>query len=493
LRATRQSTRIGGALRRRGKIVATLGPSTDSVEMIEALLKAGVDVFRLNFSHGDHADHAQRVSRIRAAEDKFGRPVAIMADVQGPKLRIGKFSGGAVHLQAGQTFQLDMSPTPGDVRRVQLPHAEIMAAAGPGTVLLLDDGKIRLEVVRKRETQLEAKIITGGRLSDRKGVNVPSVALPIPALTVKDRADLAFALDQGVEYLALSFVQRPEDVLEARELVQGRALILTKIEKPQALAQLEEIVSLSDAVMVARGDLGVELPAEEVPLAQKRIIRTAHRWGKPVIVATQMLESMITAPTPTRAEATDVATAIFDGADAVMLSAETAAGQYPIEAVTIMSRIVRRVEEDEGYRETRAAMRPPAEKNSADAIASAARQVAETIDAKAIAAFTSSGATTLRIARERPDAPILGLAASLTVARRLALVWGVAPMTIGETTTMTETVIRATNLARREGLAERGDEIVVVAGVPFGQAGTTNSLRVAVVGPDRNASASAGE
>ncbi len=485
MRSSRQNTRIGAALRRRGKIVATLGPASDSAEMIEALLHAGVDVFRLNFSHGEHADHALRVKRIRAAEAKLGRPIAIMADVQGPKLRIGKFSGGAVHLQSGQSFQLDMSPTPGDVRRAQLPHPEIMAAAMPGTVLLLDDGKIRLEVTRKRENVLETRIINGGHLSDRKGVNVPTVALPIPALTVKDRSDLAFALDQGVEYLALSFVQRPEDVIEARELVAGRALILTKIEKPQALAQLEEIVSLSDAVMVARGDLGVELPPEEVPLAQKRIIKTAQRWGKPVIVATQMLESMISAPTPTRAEATDVATAIFDGADAVMLSAETAAGQYPIEAVTIMARIVRRVEDDEGYRETRAILRPQAEHNSADAIASAARQVAETIGAKAIAAFTSSGATAVRIARERPDAPILGLAATIGVARRLALVWGVAPVEIGQTTTMTETVVRATNIARREGFAVKGDEIVVVAGVPFGQAGTTNSLRVAVVGPDR--------
>ena len=466
---------------RKVKIVATLGPASDSSEMIEALMKAGVDVFRLNFSHGEHPDHALRVERIRAAEEKLGRPVAIMADVQGPKLRIGKFSGGAVHLQAGQTFKLDMSPTPGDVTRVQLPHQEIMDAAGPGTVLLVDDGKIRLEVTRKQETQLEARVVNGGRLSDRKGVNVPSVALPIPALTKKDRADLEFACQQGVEYLALSFVQRPDDVREARELVAGRALILTKIEKPQALAELDEIVELSDAVMVARGDLGVELPAEEVPLAQKRIIRTAHRWGRPVIVATQMLESMISAPTPTRAEATDVATAVFDGADAVMLSAETAAGQYPLEAVSIMSRIVRRVEEDEGWRQTKAAMRPPAERNSADAIASAARQVAETIGAKAIAAFTSSGATALRIARERPDTPILGLAPSIEVARQLALAWGVAPYAIGETHTMTETVARATELARKQGFAEKGDEIVVVAGVPFGKSGGTNSLRVAVV------------
>jgi pyruvate kinase len=293
---------------------------------------------------------------------------------------------------------------------------------------------------------------------------------------------MAFALEHGVEYVALSFVQRPEDVMEAREIAAGRALILTKVEKPQALAHLEEIIRLSDAVMVARGDLGVELPTEEVPLAQKRIIRTAHRYGRPVIVATQMLESMITAPTPTRAEASDVATAVFDGADAVMLSAETAAGQYPVEAVAIMSRIIGRIEQDEGWRTTKAALRPAAEKNSADAIAAAARQLADTIEAKAICACSSTGATVLRIARERPDTPILGLTITQAMARRLALVWGVEPVAIGETHTMTETVARAAQVAKREGLAERGDEIVVVAGVPFGKAGGTNSLRVAKVG-----------
>ncbi|OJU11971.1 MAG: pyruvate kinase, partial [Caulobacterales bacterium 68-7] len=438
----------------------------------------------LNFSHGDHADHAQRVARIRAEEAATGRPIAILADVQGPKLRVGRFSGGQAHLTPGQSFQFDLSPTPGDNRRVQLPHPEIMEAAGPGTQLLVDDGKLRLEVVRKRENTLECKVIIGGRISDRKGVNVPTVALPIPALTVKDRADMAFALDQGVEYVALSFVQRPEDVVEAKELAGGRAQIMVKIEKPQALQHLEEIIRLSDAVMVARGDLGVELPTEEVPLAQKRIVRTAHRFGRPVIVATQMLESMITAPTPTRAEASDVATAVFDGADAVMLSAETAAGQYPVEAVAIMSRIIGRIEQDEGYRATKISLRPGAEKNSADAIAAAARQVADTIEAKAICAFTSTGTTAVRIARERPDTPIMGMTIGVEAARRLALVWGVEPIAIGETATMTETVARATQAARREGFADRGDEIVVVAGVPFGRAGGTNSLRVAKVGRD---------
>ncbi|HEX6866623.1 MAG TPA: pyruvate kinase, partial [Caulobacteraceae bacterium] len=351
-----------------------------------------------------------------------------------------------------------------------------------GSQLLLDDGRIRLEVQRKHAGALVTKVLTGGRLSDRKGVNLPGVLLPIPALTEKDRADLAFALDLGVDYIGLSFVQRREDVEEARALIGERAWLLTKIEKPQAMADLEGIVALSDAIMVARGDLGVELPPEDVPLAQKRIIRTARRLGKPVIVATQMLESMINSPAPTRAEASDVATAVFDGADAIMLSAETAAGQYPMEAVRMMDRIAARVEHDEEWAALMATTRPESERTSAGAIATASRQVAETMGAKAIASFSHSGSTTLRTARERPLVPVIGFTPKLTTARRLALVWGVHPLCIEPTTTMTETVDRATSLARREGFATRGDEIVVIAGVPFGRSGTTNALRVARVG-----------
>jgi pyruvate kinase len=346
----------------------------------------------------------------------------------------------------------------------------------------MDDGRIQLEVVRQSAEHLETRVVIGGRLSDHKGVNLPGVALPIPALTEKDRSDLAFALDCGVDYIALSFVQRPEDVAEARELVGGRALLLTKIEKPQALEQLDEILRLSDAVMVARGDLGVELPPEDVPLVQKRLIRAAHRWGKPVVVATQMMESMTEAAAPTRAEASDVATAVFDGADAVMLSAETATGKYPIETVRMMDRILARTERDEDLLATRAAQRPPPEHSSPDAICAAARQVAETIGASVVAAFTMSGATALRIARQRPDCGIMGLTPALETARRLALVWGVHAIVGEQTYTMTETVARATSLARTSGLAERGEEIVVVAGVPFGKSGGTNSLRVARVG-----------
>jgi pyruvate kinase len=467
--------------RRRTKIIATLGPASSSAEMIEKLHRAGADIFRLNFSHGSHEDHAARIATIRAVEAKVGRPIGILADVQGPKLRVGRFQAGRVQLQTGQSFRLDLNPTPGDVRRVNLPHPEIISAAEIGTSLLLDDGKLRLRVTHKRPDHLETQVVVGGPLSDRKGVNVPDVALPIPALTEKDRADLAFVLDQGVEYIGLSFVQRPEDVAEAKEIAAGRAWIMVKMEKPQALENLDAIMALTDCVMVARGDLGVELPPEEVPLAQKRIVRAARALGKPVVVATQMLESMITAPSPTRAEVSDVGTAVFDGADAVMLSAETAAGQYPYEAVNMMDRIVARVEQDTDWRRLTDAARPPPEHSSAGAIATAARQVAETIEAEVIATFSSTGSTTLRVARERPHCPILGLTTSAGVARRMALIWGVHPLEVNEIHSMTEMVARATRAAQHEGFAKSGDEVVVTAGVPFGTPGTTNALRVAIV------------
>ena len=467
--------------RRRTKIIATIGPASANPEMLERLFRAGADVFRLNFSHGTHADHDASFAMIRDLERKLERPIGILADVQGPKLRVGRFAGGRVQLQTGQSFQLDLNPTPGDATRVQLAHPEILAAASIGTNLLLDDGKLRLRVTRVRPDHLMTEIVTGGPLSDRKGVNVPDMVLPIPALTAKDREDLAFALEHGADYIGLSFVQRPEDVAEARDISAGRAWIMSKIEKPQALDQLDEIIALSDCVMVARGDLGVELPPEDVPLVQKRIIRTARQLGRPVVVATQMLESMISAPAPTRAEASDVATAVFDGADAVMLSAETAAGQYPTEAVNIMDRIIARVETDPGWRAGIDASRPDPEESVADAIAAAGRQVAHTIQAAAIVGFTASGSTVLRAARERPEAPIVGLTPSEQTARRLAVVWGAHAVVTAETHSMSETVTKASRLALTEGFAKHGDNIVVLAGVPFGQPGTTNALRVAKV------------
>lgn len=466
---------------RRTKIIATIGPSSSTAEMLGQLFEAGADIFRLNFSHGTHEDHAARILLIRALEKKFGRPIGILADVQGPKLRVGQFRGGRVQLQAGQQFQLDLNPAPGDTRRVNLPHPEIIKAADIGATLLLDDGKLRLRVLRKRDDHLLTEIVHGGPLSDRKGVNVPDVVLPIPALTAKDRQDLDFVLAQGVEYIGLSFVQRPEDVAEAKAIAAGRAMIMTKLEKPQALEDLDAILNLSDAVMVARGDLGVELPPEEVPVAQRHIVRAAQLRGLPVVVATQMLESMISAPAPTRAEASDVATAVYDGADCVMLSAETAAGQYPREAVNMMDRIIGRVERDPDWRANLDRRRPEPEPSSADAIAAASVQVARTIGARVIVALTQSGSTALRVARERPDCPILGLTTGIEVARRLALVWGVHAAVTSEVHSMTEAVARAVKIARAEGLAAKGEEIVVVAGVPFGQPGTTNALRVAVV------------
>ncbi len=467
--------------RRRTKIIATIGPASANPEMLSRLFHAGADVFRLNFSHGTHEVHAKSFAMIRDLEKKLDRPIGILADVQGPKLRVGQFSGGKVQLQTGQSFRLDLSPIPGDIRRVQLAHPEILAAASIGTNLLLDDGKLRLRVTHVRPDHLITEVVTGGTLSDRKGVNVPDMVLPIPALTEKDRADFAFALEYGADYIGLSFVQRAEDVAEARDIAAGRAWIMSKIEKPQALDNLDAILALSDCVMVARGDLGVELPPEDVPLAQKRIIRAARALGCPVVVATQMLESMITAPAPTRAEASDVATAVFDGADAVMLSAETAAGQYPVEAVTIMDRIVARVEGNAEWRANIETSRREPENSVADAIAAAARQVAHTIKAPAICGFTSSGSTARRAARERPEAPIIGLTPDPAVARRLAVVWGVHAVVTAQAHTMTETVTRCCKIAVQEGFAKHGQDIVVLAGVPFGQPGTTNALRVARV------------
>jgi pyruvate kinase len=464
---------------RRTKIIATTGPASSTPEMLAQLFQAGADVFRLNFSHGSHADHAARITMIRGLEKKFGRPIGILADVQGPKLRVGQFQSGRVQLQAGQEFTLDMTPAPGDTRRVCLPHPEIFQAAQIGATLLLDDGKLRLRVLRRRDDHLLTEIMNGGVLSDRKGVNIPDVVLPIPALTPKDLADLAFVLPLGIDYIGLSFVQRPEDVAQAKAIADGRALVMTKLEKPQALENLSAILDLSDAVMVARGDLGVELPPEDVPIAQKRIIRAAQLRGIPVVVATQMLESMISSPAPTRAEASDVATAVFDGADAVMLSAESAAGQYPRESVNMMDRIISRVERDDDWRQGIDAKRPDPEKSSADAIAAAACQVAHTIGAVAIVAFTKSGSTALRVARERPECPVLGLTTSREASRRLAVVWGVHAAVTGEVHSMTEAVESAAKASRVEGFAKKGDEIVVVAGVPFGQPGTTNALRVA--------------
>ncbi|WP_029008851.1 pyruvate kinase [Azospirillum halopraeferens] len=463
------------------KIVATLGPSSSSPEIIRTLFEAGVDVFRLNFSHGSHEDHGQRLAIIRALEAELERPIAVMADLQGPKLRIGRFAEGPITLEAGQRFRLDLSGDPGDGRRVTLPHPEIFAALEPGADLLLDDGRVRLRVEECSSDHADTVVMSGSRLSDRKGVNVPGVVLPLSPLTEKDRVDLAFALDQGVDWVALSFVQRPEDVAEGRRLVAGRAALLCKLEKPSAIQHLDAIVEMSDGIMVARGDLGVEMPAEDVPTIQKRIIRESRAAGKPVIVATQMLESMVSSPAPTRAEASDVATAVYDGADAVMLSAETAAGAYPVEAVSMMDRIARRVEHDPLYRTIVGAQRPEPEQTSADAITAAASQVAHTIQAAAIVTYTTSGSTTLRAARERPEVPILCLTSSRETARRLALAFGVHSVHTEDVQNFSEMVQKAVKIAYEDELALEGQRLVITAGVPFGTPGNTNILRIAWV------------
>jgi len=464
---------------RNAKIIATLGPGSSTEEMIHALFEAGADVFRLNFSHGGHEDHKRRYDIIRAMEEKYHRSIGILLDLQGPKLRVGQFEGGKVKLKQGNNFRLDLSDGLGDENRVSLHHPEIFEVLEEGTDLLLDDGNIRLRVAEFGADFAETEIITGGVLSDHKGVNVPSVVLPLSPLTEKDLEDLRFGLDLGVDWVALSFVQRPEDIAEARKLIAGRAGVMSKLEKPAAMDHLDEIVNLSDAVMVARGDLGVEVPPEDVPALQKRIVFTCRAAGKPVVVATQMLESMVHAPTPTRAEASDVATAIYDGTDAIMLSAETAVGEYPIESVAMMDRIVRRVENDPHYRKMMEAYRYAPEATAADAITAAARQVAHTISASAIVTFSSTGSTTLRCARERPRVPVLGLTPRADTARRLALAWGVHSVKTEDLSTFRDMVVKAITIAKSDGFAEVGDPLVITAGVPFGTPGATNVLRIA--------------
>jgi pyruvate kinase len=461
------------------KIVATLGPASDTVEMMHSLYLAGADVFRLNMSHGTQADIARRHASIREVEAKVGRPIGILADLQGPKLRCGTFGRGAEMLEEGTRFRFDLDSVDGDGRRVCLPHPEIFAALEPGSMLLVNDGKIRLKVISCSPTHAETEVMVGGEISNRKGVNLPDVVLPLAALSAKDRSDLEFVCELGVDWLALSFVQRAEDVTEARELARGRAAILSKIEKPAAVRAFTSILDASDGIMVARGDLGVELPVQALPPIQKRLVRQCRAAGKPVIVATQMLESMITAPVPTRAEVSDVATAIYEGADAVMLSAESAAGDYPIEAVTTMNNVAESVEGDDIYRQVIEASRTAVRRSVADAITVAAREVAETTNVKAICCFSHTGTTALLAARERPRVPILALTPLVTSARRLALTWGLHCVVVPQVDRFKLAVLSAARAAREHGFANEEDRIIVTAGIPFGVAGSTNILRVA--------------
>lgn len=467
---------------RRAKIVATLGPSSADEAAITSLFEAGADVFRINMSHTSQDRMRELVTMIRNIERATGRPIGVLVDLQGPKLRLGTFKGGAATVATGATFVLDSDSAEGDQTRVYLPHPEIFTAVEPGHALLIDDGKVKLTVTEAGPKRMVTRVDVGGRLSDRKGVSLPDSTVPFSALAQKDLSDLEAALNAGIDWIALSFIQRPEDIAEAKKLTRGRAALMAKIEKPQAVTRLDEIIDIADALMVARGDLGVEMPLEKVPGVQKQMTRLGRATGKPVVVATQMLESMINSPVPTRAEVSDVATAIFEGADAVMLSAESASGKYPIEAVATMNRIAEEVESEEIYRGIINAQRGRPEATGADAIADAAREIADTLDMAAVICWTSSGSTALRVARERPRPPIVALSPEIATGRRLAVVWGVHCVITEDARDVDDMVDRACRIAFKEGFAKSGQRVIVVAGVPFGTPGATNMLRIAYVG-----------
>ena len=463
---------------RRAKIVATLGPASSTAEQIETLFRAGVDVFRLNFSHGTPEDHAERYRIIRALEASLNHPISILQDLQGPKIRIGVLETGEVELIPGETVRFVLAEEGRDKNTIPLPHEPIFDAIAPGHRLLLDDGRRQVEIVGVEKAAIEARVIYGGKLTNRKGVNLPDTLLPLSPLTPKDRTDLKFGLELGVDWVALSFVQQPGDILEAREIIGSQAGIIAKIEKPMALNSIDSIVPLCDAIMIARGDLGVETPPEEVPGRQKELIRTCRLAGKPVIVATQMLESMMHAAMPTRAEASDIATAVYDGTDAVMLSGESAAGEFPFESVSVMDRVIKTTEHHKDYRSIITALEPSVEPTVHHAVSAAAAKVAETVEAAAIIAFTSSGATASRIARMRPDVPILALTPNKEIVRRMVLTWGAFAIHTKPIQSYEDMSEQARHYAIEQGFAKQGDRIVIVAGVPFGVAGSTNNLRV---------------
>ena len=466
---------------RKVKILATLGPASSDEAVIRRLFEAGADVFRINMSHTNHDLMRTLIERIRTVEKDLGRAIGILADLQGPKLRVGAFADGAQEMVAGQEFTFDTNPAPGDSTRVQLPHPEILKSVEPGHRLLIDDGRLQMEAIACDGKSIRAKVISGTKISDRKGISLPDTDLPVGALTDKDRKDLDAALAADVDWIALSFVQRPDDLAEVRKIARGRAGIMSKIEKPQAVHRLDEIIELSDALMVARGDLGVEMPLEAVPGIQKQITRAARKAGKPVVIATQMLESMISAPVPTRAEVSDVSIAVFEGADAVMLSAESAAGSYPVEAVAMMDRIARQVERDPNYPSIINAQRSEPEPTGADAISLAARQIAETLKLAAIICYTGSGTTGIRAARERPQVPIIALSPVVATARRLSLLWGTHCVVTDDATDLDDVVNRACRIAVEEGFAQDGERVIVTAGVPLRTPGATNMLRIAYV------------
>ena len=467
--------------KRNTKIIATLGPSSSSPLKIHSLFQAGADIFRLNFSHGTHSDHRKRVFHIRQYEKRLGRPIAILGDLQGPKIRIGSFKNSSAFLKNNQKFELDLNPTPGDEKRVFLPHPEIYKSVKKNTRVLIDDGKLILNITKVSSDKITTEVINGGKISNMKGVNIPESFIKMSSLTKKDIKDLGFCLDLSLDYVALSFVQKAKDLIDLKKHIGNQTAIMAKFEKPLAIKRMEEILYHCDAAMVARGDLGVEMPPEEVPIIQKRIVQSCRDYGKPVVVATQMLDSMINSPSPTRAEASDVATAVFDAADSLMLSAETASGKFPVESVQIMDRIIRGVEYDSSYRQILESKKIKLEETTSDAISSAASQVVKTVLAKAIFTYTRSGATAKRAARERPTVPIIGLSPDRITARQLALIWGVHTIHALEPKSFSGMIENACELAKKEGIVKKGDYVVVTAGAPIGVSGSTNNLRIAKI------------
>ncbi|MCB1505720.1 MAG: pyruvate kinase [Hyphomicrobiaceae bacterium] len=466
---------------RRVKLIATLGPASSPPEMMERLFLAGVDVFRVNMSHASHELARNLVFNVRTLSKKYGCPIGILADLQGPKFRLGEFGGGRVMVPSGSHFTFDRDEVGGTQDRVFLPHPQIFEAVEPGHMLLLDDGKLRMRVLEARSDRISAEVVVGGPLASRKGISLPDTILPVGPLTEKDQSDLNCAIDLGADWIALSFVQRGQDVEDARKLITTDTAVMVKVEKPSAIDDLEAIVAAADGFMVARGDLGVEMPVERVPGLQKRITRMARAAGKPVVVATQMLESMITSPVPTRAEVSDVATAVFDGADAVMLSAESAVGQYPVEAIQMMDRIAIQVESDPSYSSLVHATEVQSQPTAHDAIAAAASAVADTVKLAAIVCFTATGSTALRVARERPGLPVIGLTPVHATAQRLTIVWGIHAILTSDPDRIQDMVNKACKLSMEHGFVKPGDGILVTAGVPFGSAGTTNMIRIAYV------------
>lgn len=468
-------------LSRRTKIVCTIGPSSSSAPVITELLKVGLDVARINFSHGTYKEHSRYINTLRLMAKQLGLPVAIMQDLPGPKDRTGKVKKGGVMLKAGDDFILTTRQVLGDEHQVSVDLPDFPKHVKLGDMVFLSDGTIKLEIVAISSSDIKCKVIAGGRLGDNQGVNVPGANLGVTSITEDDWRHLDFGVKHIVDFVAISFVKEAEDILKVRRFLREKgatSMLIAKIERREALDNLDEILEVTDGVMVARGDLGIDIPIQKVPIAQKQIIQKCNRLGKPVIVATQMLESMVDAPRPTRAEVTDVANAIFDGADAVMLSEETAIGQYPVEAVSMMAQVAFEAEAALPYDEILINKGKDLQPQTDDAISYAACHTAHQLGAAAIIAFTSSGSTARRVARYRPEVPILAITPSQVTMRQLLLSWGVRSFRVAAASKIADLFAQGAKIAKESGLAKDGDLVVITGGVPVGISGSTNLLKV---------------